>query len=97
MRTALWMSGAEDGAEDGGAGVCDDDILGTVSRTPDAGATDGAVSAGRRGNRRRNERRVTGRKAVRRSMGVAAGGHRRDGELRRRGNAAGHCAERGTS
>ena len=46
LRTALWMSGAEDGAEDGGAGVCDDDILGTVPRTPDAGATDGGMSVG---------------------------------------------------
>lgn len=64
MRTALWMSGAEDGAEDGGAGVCDDDILGTVSRTLDAGATDGAVSAGRWGNRWCRECRTPGRQTA---------------------------------
>ena len=28
MRTALWVSGFEDGVENGGAGVCDDDIWG---------------------------------------------------------------------
>lgn len=28
LRTALWVSGFEDGVENGGAGVCDDDIWG---------------------------------------------------------------------
>ena len=57
LRTALWASGFEDGVENGGAGVCDDDIWGRCRErptpgqqmapwVPGAGATDGGMNVG---------------------------------------------------